>query len=94
MKHFKIVFQKEPSEHFTVYPKSSPGWDDQLYDEIMHHKKTYGGVVALVIVVIVMTVFCCCCRKDKNSAVQMNKTVDIEPFTMEFDDIRAEDSAK
>lgn len=59
----------------------------------MHHKTEYGGAAGLIVFIIVMTVFCCC-RKDKNSAVQMNKTVDIEPFTMNFDDIRPEDSAK
>ena len=62
----------------------------------MHHKTEIevGGAAGLIIFIIVMTVFCCCCRKDKDSAVQMNKTVDIEPFTMNFDDIRPEDSAK
>ena len=97
MKHFRIVFMNNSISSFAVYQKAEPQTSvaDSIWDEIKHHSKAVGfGFTAFVVCVILVIVCICCCRKDNNSAVRMNKTLDIEPFNMDFDGYRPEDMTK
>ena len=105
MKHFKVVFKNDVTPSFAIYPKDefSKNEDaqiemfnmDTVWDEIKDHSKMIGISSTLFVILVTLIVVClCCCRKDKNSAVQMNKTVDVEPFNMDFDGYRPEDMTK